>query len=142
MKKVLFILLAVVLVPMFVYAAGSSVTCTASDTGIKQAVVVTCAAVGDDSDGSMPNAQINYSGCLINVTTIPGATGPTANYDIVLNSKYGIDVTEGALANRHTSNAEEVEFLPAECYDGMLTMVISNTSVNDATLTIEILIGR
>lgn len=51
-------------------------------------------------------ATVDLDGQLIKVTTNP-TDGPTANYDITLVDQDGIDVAEGLLANRHTTNSEE-----------------------------------
>lgn len=59
------------------------------------------------SDGSA-TGEVELDGQLIKFVTNPGATAPSDNYDITLVDEDGIDVAEGLLANRDTSNSEEV----------------------------------
>lgn len=45
-------------------------------------------------------------GTLLSVTTDPGATAPTDNYDITLTDSLGVDVFAGLGANRDTATTE------------------------------------
>lgn len=66
---------------------------------------------------------------LYQVITDPGTTAPTANYDIVL-KVYDVDISEGGLANRHTSNSELwVPDSPVQI-GGDLTIDISNAGAS------------
>ena len=124
--------------------AGSSVTETAVLRGPVKVIILSC--VGDDTDGSIPRTAIatKISGKLLALETNPGATAPTANYDIVLNDADGIDVLGGAGANRHTTSSEKVAlpfgtyFGVPVAYDDVLTLVITNQSVNDAIIVIRL----
>lgn len=50
-----------------------------------------------------------FVGQIYRVVTEPGAmVAPTDNYDIVLKNAIGVDVLNGALANRDTANSEQV----------------------------------
>lgn len=60
-----------------------------------------------DGDGDATQA-VELDGQIIKVVTNPGAAAPTADYDITLVDDDGIDIAEGLLADRHTSNSEEV----------------------------------
>lgn len=65
------------------------------------------------SDGSV-TATARVSGTLIKAVTNPGATAPSANYDIAITDDEGIDILaacQSSLANRHTSTTEQVYFL-------------------------------
>ena len=108
---------------------------------------VVTAFVGDDSDGTVPDLSFTlpFDAELLSIITNPGATGPTDNYDIVVNDPNGLDVLQGVGANRDTANTEEAAIVlastslhPIVLADTTLTIVISNTSVNDATGTITI----
>ena len=59
------------------------------------------------TDGSA-TAAVTLDGVIHKFVTNPGATAPSANYDITLVDEDGIDIAQGLLANRHTSNSEEV----------------------------------
>lgn len=102
---------------------------------------------GDATDGSVPNTTLELSGTIERVVTNPGSTAPTANYDIVIEDQDGIDVMQGALANRHTSNSEEV--IPTKAgsaastfskitVHGTHTFKLTNNSVASATGTVII----
>ena len=74
--------------------------------------------------------------------TNPGTPAPTANYDITLTDEDGIDLLDGAGANRHTSNSES--FYPligaqpfAQPILGTITLNITNNSVNSAVTVIK-----
>jgi len=62
-------------------------------------------ASGDVNGGATPL----ISGQIVRVVTNPdGTDAPSANYDIVLNDEDTFDLAQSLLANRHTSNNEEV----------------------------------
>lgn len=100
----------------------------------------------DAADGSVPNTNITMSGFVQKIVTNPGATAPTANYDMALGDPEdtALDALAGALANRHTTSTEQVYptvagtpgtvssrtvFLPPGTYQFQLT----NNAVNSAT---------
>lgn len=49
-----------------------------------------------------------YDGKIIGLTTDPGATAPTDNYDVTITDADGHDVLLGAGADRDTANTENV----------------------------------
>lgn len=60
------------------------------------------------SDGSA-TATVQLDGELLKFVTNPsGSAAPTDNYDITLVDEDSIDVAKGLLANRDTSNSEEI----------------------------------
>lgn len=77
----------------------------------------------DDTTGAVTATTRKIVGRLLKVVTDPGATAPTANYDIVISDEESLDVLSGlagvgtavapTLANRHTSTTEVV-YLRAE----------------------------
>jgi hypothetical protein len=99
-------------------------------------------------DGSFTEQVVEdrIDGRIICVDTNPGATAPQANYNISLKNDDGIDVFEGYLDNRHTSNSErayilvgvteKVPFFPPVW--GCLTLDILNNNVADALGRIRI----
>lgn len=66
---------------------------------------VTCTSA---TDGTATLAIPNMNGWLIKVTTDPGATAPTANYDITLVDALSADAAESLLINRSATATETV----------------------------------
>lgn len=102
--------------------------------------VITVAWTADSAAATVPDTAIQMCGFVIKVITNPGGTAPTANYDIALGDPEdtNLDALGGALANRHTSNTEQVApVLTAATAPvflcGSYTQQISNNSVNSAT---------
>ena len=52
-----------------------------------------------DTDGSFTNYVLEYEVCgyVLHVTTDPGSTAPTANYDITLTDDHAVDIMGGEL---------------------------------------------
>jgi hypothetical protein len=113
-------------------------------------LVIDCTA--DASDGSFPDTVLSnpdadasgvMHGWLLAMDTNPGATGPTADYDIKIENAEGVDILGGAGADRHTSNSERayplsgtaVVAAPVDRHD-KLTLKITNNSENSATTRI------
>lgn len=65
------------------------------------------------TDGAASATTKKIAGRLLKAVTNPGATAPTASYDINITDPEGNDVLAGAvnnITNRHTSTTEEVYF--------------------------------
>lgn len=104
------------------------------------------ACTADASDGSFPETTLPaIEGQLLHLSTNPGSTGPTSNYDVGLDDQNDHDVLEGVGANRHTSNSEKAHVV----YSGTgshpvihaldtLTLKITNNSVNSATTAVDL----
>jgi len=61
------------------------------------------------STGNVILSTTDYlAGRVGRFVTNPGATAPSANYDITITDDDGVDILNGAGANRHTSNTETV----------------------------------
>ncbi len=92
----------------------------------------------DDSDGSVPNAAIpETTGYVVLAITDPGATAPTANYDITIEDEFGVDIMGGALTDRSATLTEQAMPLIAvtpvpRMVNGALTFKLANNSVNSA----------
>lgn len=97
--------------------AGSSMTVTYDDgvdgggyrCGIKKILID---FVTDDATGAATVDTRKIVGELIKLVTDPGATAPTANWDVVITDPEGLTVTAGcdnaaALIARHTTNSEQ-----------------------------------
>jgi hypothetical protein len=70
--------------------------------------------LSDDATGAVTGVTTDLRGELVKATTDPGAAAPTANYDIALTDEYGVNILAACdddLADRHTSNSEEMYFL-------------------------------
>ncbi len=93
--------------------AGSSVTFTYDETGPIKKIIADW--VSDDAAGTASSTTKKIVGRLIKGVTDPGATAPSANYDITITDEEGVDVlaaciAAGRLDNRHTSTSEQVYF--------------------------------
>lgn len=106
--------------------------------------VITATFTADASAGTVPNLTIPKAwGYIVKFITKPGATQPTANYDIVINDENGIDVLAGTGQNRSASAAEAVAPVMTSGatpvpVSGDLTVVVSNNSVNSATVKLQL----
>lgn len=103
----------------------------------------------DDSDGSFTSkaSDKTINGWITKVTTDPGATAPTDNYDLTLSDADGVDVMGGALANRDEAVSEQAMPLIGGAYgpvrvDSILTLAGSNNSVNDATVLVKVYVTK
>lgn len=118
-------------------------------TGNIGRLVATCTA--DASDATFPATALSAAtpafngGKLLNLRTNPGATAPTANYDITLVDGDGLDRLQGVGANRHTTNSEEVNIVysgtainPVAASGETLTLTIANNAVNSAIVVATI----
>lgn len=97
--------------------------------------------VADASDASVPSTEIEQIyGWAVKAITNPGSTAPTDNYDIALKDPddSSIDALTGLLADRDTSNSEQVYLLVSGAATpiflaGNYTFALSNNAVNSAT---------
>lgn len=119
--------------------AGSSVTITHFTQGVVRRVQVDW--VADDATGAVPATALpKFEGRLLACITNPGATAPTANYDITLVDDEGADRLQGVCANRHTTSTEQVPVVysgstvpPVVDGDETLTFTLANNIVNSAS---------
>jgi len=135
--------LALMVVTQSAFASGSIVQ-TDETIGNIRVVILTCTA--DSSAATYPTTEITaFEGRLLKITTAPGATGPTDNYDFVINNQYSTDVLGGRCADRDTADSEEVELWDNEPTGQItittldaLSIIISNNSVNSAVVVIRL----
>lgn len=120
--------------------AGSSATLVTHEEPSPSVGRIVVDLVGDDADGSWPTlAMPAFDGRILSLTTDPGATAPTDNWDVVLNDADGFDLLGGAGANRDTANTERAAV--SNGYVSRLqttTLVASGNIVNDATARVTI----
>lgn len=147
MKKIY--VLGALILPLFAFGAGTvTVTYYSDGTFPNHGKKVSVAWVGDASDGSVPNTIISLHGIVAKVVTNPGSTAPTDNYDLACGdpSDTALDVFAGTLANRDTTNTEQVYPVAAGAtmgvYAGDCTLQLTNNSVNSATGSIDFYVIR
>jgi hypothetical protein len=138
MKKI--VALVVVLLFVSISIAQAAGTCTVAYTNPTRSVrlaTVTCTAASDDA--TYPSTTILLgTGWIYLAETNPGSTGPTDNYDMVVNNTAGVDVMGGALMNRDISNTERATPALSGWVDGPLTLVVTNNAVNSATFVLKL----
>lgn len=99
----------------------------------------------DAADGSVPDTVLtdrdgdnsNINAFIVLAVTDPGATAPTASYDITLEDENGVDAMGGALADRSATVSEQAMPLISgspvpRLVSGTLTFKLANNSVNSA----------
>lgn len=99
--------------------------------------------VADAADASVPDTELpKFSGRLLALETNPGATAPTANYDITIEDQHGHDVLEGVGGDRSAASTEKAAVVytgtsihPAVAADDTLTLKVANNLVNSAEIT-------
>lgn len=151
MKKInailLLILTLLILLGTWDYShAASSATQSQSCKGNYCVLKFTWIAHTDGTFTSVASG-VAINGYIVKVITNPGSTAPTALYDITLTNTDGEDVVHGALANRSATATEAIVPIPADnatVYGaaptyGIITLNISNNSVNSGNGTVSIL---
>lgn len=144
MKKWFFWILIILMFsfPALTEAAGA-VTSTISRLG-QGIVVCEMSWRADAADGSVPaTASPVFNGYVFLVTTNPGATAPTDNYDITLTDTDSVDIAGGELLNRDTTSSEQAVPKVGAIYgsryvESGVTLNLSGNSVNSATGTVKI----
>ena len=70
------------------------------------------------------------AGVALRYAPTPSSTAPSANYDITILDDDGIDIAAGGLANRHTSDSEQVlvggDAKDGAAFNGTLNLVVAN----------------
>lgn len=121
-------------------------TVTVTHTKIGAIRKITASCVADAAAATFPDTVLpKFAGTLLHLETNPGATAPTANYDITITDQNAIDVLQGVGANRHTTSSERANIVysggldhPAVAIDDVLTLAIANNAVNSAITVIEL----
>lgn len=152
MKKILAVLILTIflVLPIQSWGAGTVTQSLSHSAANYKGLVFSW--IADSSDGSVPatTSMLRIDGYIIKVITNPGTTAPTDNYDITLTNIDGADVVHGELANRDTTNTEEIVPIPADnvtvyggsAVIGRITLNITNNSVNSATGTVTVIYER
>ena len=100
----------------------------------------TSGTVGEGGTASA-TTSFPYDGKIIGLTTDPGATAPTDDYDLVVTDAEGDDVLLGAGANRDTANTEHVAGTSLAGVAGS-KLTFSITNAGDAKTGVAILYVR
>lgn len=105
--------------------AGTVVTTEIVHGSVKKITFAWTSDASGDVNGTATTHA--YDGRLIAVTTDPGATAPTDNYDLELRDADGVDVLLGQGANRDTANTEYLlEATLGAVASSKLTLVITS----------------
>ncbi len=94
----------------------------------------------DAADGTVPDTTLPvFDGRLAELTTNPGATAPTALYDVTVIDAEGVDRLQGVGANRAAAATESVPVVyagstvhPPVSKTDTLTLKIAGNAVNSA----------
>jgi hypothetical protein len=125
--------------PSFVYAAVGTATRTEiTRTSAKKIVWAWTSGTGAEGGTVSSQTTATYDGKIIGLTTDPGATAPTDNYDLTILDAQGHDVLLGAGIDRDTANTENVVETSLGAVAGSrLTLTIANAG--DAKIGVVIL---
>ena len=137
------VLLILVIIPTGVMAIDTVTEGSPIHDKHNHLVWVTITWIDDTGNGvNFALTKSYYDGWISVVDTNPGGTAPTDNYDIELQNSDGIDILNGELYDRDTSNSERVRLTAAAPNNGMPTLVIPDGSqdVSGATGTITLVI--
>lgn len=102
----------------------------------------------DSADGSVPaKTSQEIDGLVFMAVTDPGATAPTASYDITLTDSDSCDVFGGELANRSATAIEQASPLVGNFYGqryvkGTLTLNVTGNAVNSATGKVIVYVAK
>lgn len=121
-------------------SASRASTNLSKSVNSKRVEKVTVDWTADAADASVPTLSLDLHGFIVKVVTNPGATAPTANYDIALGSPEDstLDALATLLNNRHTTTSEQVYPLISGAatpifVSGTHVLAITNNAVNSAT---------
>lgn len=155
MKRIALILLALVLSPGLVFAAGTWSAPTpliVTNGSAFKTWSITVTAASDNAtitNYTTTTTDQNFMKgyWLYYVETDPGSTGPTASYDIAINSASGFDIMAGALADRSATVTERAfaslsDIKHSPPIDGPLTIAITNNLATSASVTIKFWLFR
>ena len=105
MKRVFLTILISMCLMSSAYAAESYVASIKSAGGFQ---VLSLAWTTDASGNFVARTTPEINGFIVAFVTNPGSAAPTADYDPVLTNTDGVDVSGGALTDRHTSTSQLV----------------------------------
>ena len=155
MKRLFYILLFLVIFPLKAMAVGSWATATYEDGGPSNTRRIILSWTADAAAATVPDYSFTATDLafcgeynLYMVVTDPGATAPTADYDITILDQYACDILGGSGADRDTATSEQTVPTIGSAYGGRtldggaVTVTVSNNAVNSATGKIILFFGR
>jgi hypothetical protein len=89
-------------------AAGTLTLAETVHTGVKKIVATWTSRTGAEGGTASATSANAFDGKLIGLTTDPGATAPTDNWDLAVTDSSSHDVLLGAGADRDTATTEHV----------------------------------
>ena len=132
-------LLAVLTITAEAWAAAGTATVTEiSHTSVRKITWSWTSGTGAEGGTVTKVTTKAYDGRVIALTTDPGVTAPTDNYDIEVLDADGHDVLLGAGANRDTANTEFVTEASLGAVAGS-TLTLSITNAGDAKVGVVVL---
>ena len=156
-KLILSAIILLILAPIMAMGAGTGTYTTSYNTvwdntsSLAKIKVLTVSITDDTAGTTVALAENDVLGYfLCSMETNPGATAPTDDYDIVINTAGGADLLGGAGANRDTANTEIV-YPTIDSTSGQkgcvpvnsaLSLVLSGNAINNATVAIKLLLVR
>lgn len=105
--------------------------------------------IADAADGTIPDTTLPaFEGRLYELTTNPGSTAPTDNYDVKITDAEAVDRLQGVGVDRDTANTESAvpvysgsTIHPVVSRSDALTLKITGNSVHSATGRVILLYG-
>jgi hypothetical protein len=147
-------ILLMLLIPAVALSVGTGTYTTSynPDQATNYKTKILTVSITDDTAGTtVALAETDVLGYfLCSMETNPGATAPTDDYDIVINTAGGADLLGGAGANRDAANTE-IAYPTIDSTSGQkgcvpinsaLSLVLSGNAVNNATVAIKLLFVR
>jgi hypothetical protein len=145
MKRILLIVAAFIVLTSTAFAAESCYWSNGPAPGYgddKKEIELTCTGDGSITAFSIIPKNYNVRGYfLYSVTTDPGTSAPTADYDITLMVD-GEDIAGGLLADRSATNTETVLIAPTTkgypiMGDSAMAVTFANNTANPSTIVIR-----
>lgn len=139
MRRLRLAVLALLVVPSLLWAAVGTATVSERNAGgVKKIVWSWTSGTGAEGGTVTKVTTREYSGKIIGLTTDPGATAPTDNYDVQILDADGHDVLLNAGADRDTANTENVAQTTLGAVAGS-TLTLSITAAGDAKVGVVVL---
>lgn len=132
MRRALLAAVVLALVPALLFAAAGTATKTETTAfAVKKIVWAWTSGTAGEAGTVTSTTTASFTGKVIGLTTDPGSTAPTDDYDITITDSAGHDVLLGAGANRDTANTESVAEASLGAVAGsQLTLNITNAGTS------------
>jgi hypothetical protein len=135
----LLLCVALVLIPAIAWAAAGTATKTETTPFAVKKIVWSWTSGTAGEGGTVTSATTaSFTGKIIGLTTDPGATAPTDNWDVTITDSAGHDVLLGAGADRDTANTENVASASLGAVAGS-PLTLNITNAGDAKTGVVIL---